>query len=457
MSSLEKRFGLNPSLDSKIVNKEGIDQKVIISWMVRDIFSVYYVNLKNDNYVEYSSNDGFKTLNVEQSGEDFFKDGNKNLRKIIFPEDYDKITSMFNKEFLLKSLENGSVSIAYRLLMDGKITYIRSTCDYLDEKKDHLLLCIRNADNEIEWLKKYERDVKKDISYSAIAYSLARDFFIIYYINIETDEFVEYSSNADYKQLHVEKSGDKFFDVIQGLVFRLAHPDDVDKIKLAFTKEKMLKGLAKNKTYAANFRIDYNGEYKYVRAKAIKVENDDRHIVIGVSDVDAQVRAEQEYERAMQLANRDALTGVKSKYAYAIKEAKLNDAIMNSEIEEFAVVVCDVNDLKKVNDNKGHQEGDKYLCGACHLICEVFKHSPVYRIGGDEFVAILTGNDYQSREELIKNIKEISLSNNNDNEEAVVAVGISDYHEGDDLAKVFERADEAMYVHKAYLKENKKC
>ena len=456
MSSLEKRFGLNPSLDSKIVSKEGIEQKNIINWMVRDIFSVYYVNLKNDNYIEYSSNDGFKTLNVEQSGEDFFKDGNKNLRKIIFPEDYDRVTSMFNKDFLLKSLENGSVSIAYRLLMDGKVTYIRSTCDYLDANKDHLLLCIRNADNEIEWLKKYERDVKKDISYSAIAYSLARDFFIIYYINIDTDEFVEYSSNADYKQLHIEKSGDKFFDVIQGLVFRLAHPDDVDKIKLAFTKEKMLKGLAKNKTYAANFRIDYNGQYKYVRAKAIKVEDDDHHIVIGVSDVDAQVRAEQEYERAMQLANRDALTGVKSKYAYAIKESKINKSIHDGDLDEFAVVVCDVNDLKAVNDNKGHQEGDKYLCGACQIICQTFKHSPVYRIGGDEFVALLTGQDYENRDKLVCDIKSISLNNKN-NDDAVVAVGISDYHKGDNLAKVFERADEAMYVHKAYLKENKKC
>ncbi|MBO4622934.1 MAG: GGDEF domain-containing protein [Bacilli bacterium] len=454
MSSLEKRFGLNPSLDNNIVNKEVVDHSAMTSWMVKDIFSIYYVNLKNNNYVEYSSNDGFKTFDIEQSGEDFFKDGDKNLRKIIYPEDYEKVIAMFNKDFLLKSLENGNVSIAYRLLMDGKITYIRSTCGYLDDKKDHLLLCIKNADNEIEWLKKYERDVKKNISYSAIAYSLARDFFIIYYINIETDEFVEYSSNADYKQLKVEKSGTRFFDVIQGLIFRLAHPDDINKINLALGKEKIIRGLAKNKTYAVNFRIDYNGQYRYVRAKAIRVEDDDTHIVIGVSDVDAQVRAEQEYERAMQLANRDALTGVKSKYAYVIKEAKINESINNGDLNEFAVVVCDVNDLKVVNDNKGHQEGDKYLCGACQIICQTFKHSPVYRIGGDEFVALLTGQDYENREQLVKDIKSISL-NNNTTEDAVVAVGISDYQDGDNLAKVFERADEAMYIHKAYLKENK--
>ena len=106
MSSLEKRFGLNPSLDNNIVNKEVVDHSVMTSWMVKDIFSIYYVNLKNNNYVEYSSNDGFKTFDIEQSGEDFFKDGDKNLRKIIYPEDYEKVIAMFNKDFLLKSLEN---------------------------------------------------------------------------------------------------------------------------------------------------------------------------------------------------------------------------------------------------------------------------------------------------------------------------------------------------------------
>ena len=140
--------------------------------------------------------------------------------------------------------------------------------------------------------------------------------------------------------------------------------------------------------------------------------------------------------------------------SYDIKEKKINEMLESGELSEFAVVVCDVNDLKIVNDNKGHQEGDKYLCGACQIICEVFKHSPVYRIGGDEFVAILTGYDFKNRSELVEEIKKISLFNKT-NEDAVVAVGISEYKPGDKFANVFERADEAMYAHKAFLKENK--
>ena len=454
MSSLERKFGIEQTYSDKVAKKESIAYQDIVNWLIKDTFTIYYVNLENDNYVEYSSNDGFRTMNVEQCGEDFFLDARRNTRKVIFPEDYEKVITMFDKDYLLKSLEEGSVSITYRLLIEGSPTYINATIDYSDSKKDHLLFNIRRVDNEMKWLKSYEKYINKNVTYSSIAYSLARDFFIIYYIDLENDEFIEYSSNSAYKQLMVEKSGSNFFNILQGLIFRLAHPDDVNKINLALGKDKIIRGLAKNKTYAVNFRIDYNGEYKYVRAKAIKMEDDDRHIVIGVSDVDAQIRAEQEYERAMQLANRDALTGVKSKYAYDIKEKKINEMLESGELSEFAVVVCDVNDLKVVNDHKGHQEGDKYLCGACQIICEVFKHSPVYRIGGDEFVAILTGYDFKNRSELVEEIKKISLFNKT-NEDAVVAVGISEYKPGDKFANVFERADEAMYVHKAFLKENK--
>ena len=455
MSSLEKKFGIDQYYDESVAKKESIDFQDVVNWVIKDIFTIYYVNLKNDNYVEYSSNDGFKTFNVEQSGTDFFKDARHNTRKVVYPEDYEKVAMMFNKEHLLKSLEkNGRASITYRLLIDGNETYINAAIDYADEAKDHLILCIKKVDNEIKWLKEYEAGFKRSITYSSIAYSLAKDYFIIYYIDLDNDEFIEYSSNASYKQLKVEKSGNNFFNVLQGLIFRLAHPDDVNKINVALSKDRIVRGLSKNHTYAVNFRIDYNGEYKYVRAKVMKLDSDDNHIVIGVSDIDAQMRAEQEYEKAKQLANRDALTGVKSKYAYASKEAKLDEDIKNGMLDEFAMVVCDVNDLKMVNDSKGHQEGDKYLCEACQIICETFKHSPVYRIGGDEFVAVLTGIDYRNRNKLIDEIKEVSLFNLN-NDDAVIAVGMSEYVKGDKVTSVFSRADEAMYAHKSMLKGSK--
>ena len=75
------------------------------------------------------------------------------------------------------------------------------------------------------------------------------------------------------------------------------------------------------------------------------------------------------------------------------------------EGEEFAIVMVDLNNLKHVNDHCGHEAGDTYIKGCCHSICEVFKHSPVFRIGGDEFAVILRGPDFEHRASLTEELK----------------------------------------------------
>lgn len=82
------------------------------------------------------------------------------------------------------------------------------------------------------------------------------------------------------------------------------------------------------------------------------------------------------------IAYRDALTGVKSKHAFAETEEGMNCAIARKKIESFAVIVCDVNGLKHINDTQGHKAGDQYIREAGVLICNTFKHSPVFRTGG---------------------------------------------------------------------------
>ena len=129
---------------------------------------------------------------------------------------------------------------------------------------------------------------------------------------------------------------------------------------------------------------------------------------------------------------------------------------MDRQIEEgsispFAIVVMDVNDLKKVNDTKGHQAGDQCLKDACKMICEIFKHSPVFRIGGDEFAVITQGSDYDSIDEKVEEV-------NTNNAEALknggirVACGMAKYEDDSKVADVFKRADQRMYENKKILK-----
>ena len=154
------------------------------------------------------------------------------------------------------------------------------------------------------------------------------------------------------------------------------------------------------------------------------------------------------------MANTDPLTGVKSKHAYAEAEKALNLQISEQEISAFAVVLCDVNGLKHVNDTQGHKAGDRYIQSACRLVCKTFQHSPVFRVGGDEFVVLLKGEDYEKRQELMTTLMQRSRDRIG-TEEAVVASGISDYQPGADISvhDVYERADAEMYKNKKNLKE----
>ena len=159
-------------------------------------------------------------------------------------------------------------------------------------------------------------------------------------------------------------------------------------------------------------------------------------------------------------AFKDSLTSVGNKNAYNKRIKEIEKKLSEGDYE-FAIVMVDVNGLKKINDNHGHSCGDIYLQGCCHFICEVFKRSPVFRIGGDEFVAILHGEDYDDRDEKVRELRmefENSFRNIDTPDwlkySAAVGVAIND-QEGDTVETVFKRADDNMYAEKTkFKKEN---
>lgn len=153
---------------------------------------------------------------------------------------------------------------------------------------------------------------------------------------------------------------------------------------------------------------------------------------------------------------RDKLTGLRNAAAYISKGKELD--AQSKLIPDFAygVILFDVNFLKKVNDNYGHQAGNQLLRHASRVICRVFEHSPVYRVGGDEFVAILEGEDYDNRNELLKKfdekIAEESFSAAGEIIYVSVARGMAIYENDKDFAAVAKVADVAMYNHKSAIK-----
>ncbi|MCR5668820.1 MAG: GGDEF domain-containing protein, partial [Lachnospiraceae bacterium] len=195
---------------------------------------------------------------------------------------------------------------------------------------------------------------------------------------------------------------------------------------------------------------------KYVHMKITLTNEDDiPRFIVGIIDVDTNVRRDQKYSENLaemnRLANFDALTGVKNKYAYADAESKLNLMIQHDNAPNFAIIVFDLNGLKKINDTFGHQAGDQFIKDGCKMICNYFQHSPVFRIGGDEFTVIAQGSDLDNLTEIMTTIDKTNVRNQREGK-VVIASGASRFQGDSVVADVFKRADSKMYKNKRFLK-----
>lgn len=149
----------------------------------------------------------------------------------------------------------------------------------------------------------------------------------------------------------------------------------------------------------------------------------------------------------------DAMTGVGNKAAYMDQVSLLSRKIYEG-MADFAVVVFDINGLKKVNDNMGHEFGDALIADAAMIIKYVFGAENTYRIGGDEFIVILENVTRDDMDRLYADYR-VTIDEFNEKEhryatDLIISKGCAFYNESDDkeYKEVFKRADEEMYKEK---------
>ena len=195
--------------------------------------------------------------------------------------------------------------------------------------------------------------------------------------------------------------------------------------------------------------LDYEGNDE-VGVLTRTVNNLIKHLRVYISDLNS-------------LAYADALTSVRNKGAFDIYIREIQSRVNAvGKRPEFAIGIFDCNYLKAINDKYGHDKGDIYLKTTSELICKVFNHSPVFRIGGDEFAAILRSEDYKKAAELEKEfmneLAELARSDKEHWEKVSVAVGIAFYDPETDLSvdNVIRRADKLMYINKKKNRDNRK-
>ncbi len=157
----------------------------------------------------------------------------------------------------------------------------------------------------------------------------------------------------------------------------------------------------------------------------------------------------------------DSLTGVENRTAYMEFVHSIETRIKN-HVAEFSVAMFDINGLKDINDHLGHDRGDTEIVRAAGLLKQIFAGERIFRIGGDEFVAITrcTGADAEKQAENIRNlIAQNAVIEDDGSARLILSMGFAEFDSEHDFSyrDTFECADKAMYEDKkAYYARTKK-
>ena len=447
--------------DYEKARSTGIMYSHIAQAMTRGYNDLFYVNVDSEEYIEYKPDEKSGSLAEVRRGYHFFEECQIEADEFVYSDDRPAFKKALDRKTLMASLDRKKTFVlTYRLLSDDGPVYVSMRVSRMEDDERFIILGVTDVDEQMKQRRAMERLKEEETAYARLS-ALTGDFLCVYIVDQEEGRYRVVNASERYKALNQQSKGEDFLEMIREAAVKVCHPEDLNRFLSSFTKENITAEIERHGIYTLSHRILIEGEPLHVQIKAALVEeNEGRRLVVGINDIDAQVRQEELYVKTLAQAqidaNIDALTHVKNRHAYLAAEERLNQQIQEEPAPEFAIVILDVNDLKKVNDTEGHNAGDRYLQDACGIVCEIFKHSPVFRVGGDEFAVIAQGNDYVSIDELIAKVER----HNKDaivNGGIVIACGMA-RHEGETkVSPVFERADQNMYDNKCELKARKKA
>ena len=441
----------------KKANSTAVIYNHVAHALARGYTDLFYVNMDTDEFIEFHTDDERGVLNEARRGTEFFEECKREAKLYVHQEDQAAFVKAMNRRFLEEILTGNKVfELTYRRIKGGEPFYVLMKVSRMEDDKRFIVIAVQDIDELMRQRRAEEQREEERIIYTRL-HALTGNYICIYVVDPETGSYREFSATANYEEsLKQAKEGSDFFTTVREAARTFNHPEDQKRFLSAFTKENILAEVKRSGIFTLVYRLMMDKKPVYVQLKAAMVEEKEGpRLIVGIYDIDAQVKQEEEFGKqlaqAQTQATIDALTGIKNKYAYLAAEARLNSQIAEHNQPPFAIVILDVNDLKKVNDTVGHQAGDQYLRDACKIICETFKRSPVFRMGGDEFAVIAQGSDYERIEELVGCVSDR-------NAEAagtggiVIACGMSKFDNDACVAAVFDRADHTMYENKSRLK-----
>ena len=272
-------------------SKRGVTYTHVAQALSADYINLYYIDLDTEQFTEYNSAHVRDHLDEERHGDDFFATSRRDALDYIYEKDRDYFVSAFTKENVVRAIDKlGAFTLSYRLLIQGEPTYVNMKAVRMSPGDNHIIIGVNNVDAQMKQKEALERMQAEQVTYARIT-ALSGDYLCIYTVDPETDHYVEYSGSKNYDTLGLAKEGEDFFGKARGLGEGLVHKDDLPMYRAFFTKENMLREIEKNGLYVLQYRLNIDGRYVYINARAALVEEKDGpKLIFGLNNVDAHVK-----------------------------------------------------------------------------------------------------------------------------------------------------------------------
>lgn len=177
------------------------------------------------------------------------------------------------------------------------------------------------------------------------------------------------------------------------IIFDIVHPDDLDILR-----EKQSGTLNFEKPITVRFQ-NHLGEYIWFEEYATPVYKDGK--LIAVQGVYRNVHSHYILQEQLEYkSTHDGLTGLYNREYFQLKKQEFNEMAI-----PISVIVADLDDTKEINDEYGHQMGDRLITAAADCLKKFADDEMIVaRIGGDEFIIMMPHKDNVEVEQYIKNV-----------------------------------------------------
>lgn len=360
-------------------------------------------------------------------------------------------------DVVISRIKNGDLfTLDYmRLADDGNMSYHQMAFALAGQpgETENFILAFRDIDKSIRKHISDKRYLREQLD---IVETLSRDYYNIFKINPQTGGVVILKLDG-YVTKGMEGAGEKVYsyDVLyKQYVKDRVYSEDQEWMYDAISLETIKSKLRDNPEYVSSYRVMDKGEVHYYQFTYILINANipGSDILAGFKNVDDIVASAKERQNLEILASTDIMTGILNRGS---GEQKVIEAMANNQAGMLCIL--DVDNFKDINDDYGHNVGDKVIRGIADSLKNVFRNEDIiFRLGGDEYALyVMNLNDEEAGREMMdrffKEIAGMDIPELGDNR-ICVSAGAVFFKDGDkrSFEDLYKLADSGVYESKKF-------